>query len=62
MRITGMKPTECPICHGLGYTEASKAEMRCVWNAERTDYVEVKTLKQGSGCLRCGGTGQLPNG
>lgn len=59
-RITGASPSECPACHGLGYTGASQAEMETRWNRERNEDVEVRTLRQGSGCLRCGGMGQLP--
>ena len=65
MRITGASSHECPTCHGLGYTQACQAEM--VTSLIRDfGYVETATRRGidgralvGSGCLRCGGTGQL---
>lgn len=59
MRTTGALPTECPACAGFGYNDKCAPEMRLVLNEEMGAYVEVETIKQGSGCLRCGGTGQL---
>ena len=65
MRITGASPFECPACHGLGYSRSCQAEMQSVWNAELGYYVETMTMYRenvaqvGSGCLQCGGTGQL---
>ena len=67
MRITGVSPHECTACHGLGYTKASQAEMRTAY-FEEVGWVEIGTvvsletgkLQVGSGCLMCGGTGQLP--
>lgn len=69
-RITGAKPTECPDCEGLGYTKATGAEMKCrrLTLAEREEYgfrpddwVEVRTVKRGSGCPKCKGVGQAYN-
>ena len=68
MRVTRALPTECPACHGLGYTKASQAEMLVKNIAERgepADYVEVGTVRVdgvpqvGSGCLMCKGLGQV---
>lgn len=52
--------TECPVCHGMGYTAGTAAEMEMAWSTDMGAYVEVKTRMQGSGCPRCCGTGQLP--
>lgn len=60
MRITKALPSECPACHGMGFTEGSATEMEMVFNAEMNGYVEVRTLAKGSGCWKCHGTGQLP--
>lgn len=59
MRITGALKTECPHCRGLGYTPQTSAEMETQWSRDNQDYVEIKTIRQGSGCPRCHGTGQL---
>lgn len=52
--------TECPACHGMGYTAGSAAEMEMAWSADMGAYVEVRTIAQGSGCLKCLGLGRLP--
>ena len=57
-RTTGKLPTECPDCHGLGYTRATSAEMETAFRFEQ-GYVEVKTLQLGSACPLCGGLGQV---
>lgn len=71
-RLTGARSTECSACHGIGYTYHTEAEMQMreertvEWRRRRTEYyqvermrvVEAKTLKQGSGCPACQGTGQ----
>lgn len=58
-RLTGQSETECPACYGMGVTQASAPEMELKYNRELGGHVEVRTIQQGSGCLRCGGTGQL---
>lgn len=58
-RITKAKPTECPDCSGMGYTEHTTAEMQTRFNKRMGEVVERRTIKQGSGCPRCLGTGQL---
>ena len=59
MRTTKRHPLECPACSGTGHTEKSAPEMELRWEPSLHGYVEVKTLKPGSGCLRCGGMGRL---
>lgn len=59
-RLTAASETECPACFGLGVTPASAPEMELRYNRDMGGHVEVRTVRQGSGCLRCGGTGQLP--
>ncbi len=58
-RATGALQAECPVCHGTGYTPATCAEMTMVWSQEMGAYVEQKTMRQGSGCPRCLGVGQI---
>jgi hypothetical protein len=57
-RITGARATECADCHGFGYTEKTCAEMQ-YRNDPEFGLVEAVTLRIGSGCYSCGGTGQL---
>lgn len=57
MRITKALPKECPDCGGLGYTPETAAKMTTRRDRE-FGIVEVKTLKQGSGCPVCLGVGQ----
>ncbi len=59
MRTTKAKPTECPACRGMGFTEGSATEMEMLFSPEMNGYVEVRTAAQGSGCWKCHGTGQL---
>lgn len=61
IRTTGASETECPACFGLGTTQASAPEMELQYSRDMGGHVEVRTIAQGSGCLRCGGTGQLEN-
>lgn len=72
-RLTGRLATECHICRGMGYTTNCAPEMETredvvlVWRREGTAYRlvprrevhEVRTIKLGSGCLNCRGTGQV---
>lgn len=58
-RTTGALQAECETCDGMGYTEATCTEMHLDWNAELGAFVEQWTVKQGSGCPHCLGTGQL---
>jgi hypothetical protein len=67
-RITGARETECPECNGLGYTHATCDDMqtRKVTREEHEQshvslppVVEMRTIRKGSGCPRCLGTGQL---
>jgi len=51
-RTTGAHPAECPACEGFGYTAASATEM------VRQDG-KLITVKLGSACLKCHGTGRL---
>lgn len=53
MRITGKHPAECPGCDGFGYNE------RCATEMKQDSAGKLHTVQQGSGCLRCGGTGRL---
>jgi hypothetical protein len=53
MRVTGQDPRECPGCAGFGYNE------RCATEMEQDNEGKLRTVQQGSGCLRCGGTGRL---
>jgi hypothetical protein len=57
MRITKALATECSFCEGLGYTPDTAARM--ITRRDR-DYgiVEVRTVRQGSGCPACLGLGQ----
>ena len=65
-RITGKLPTECDACHGTGHTRESEPCMRYAQHPEHGT-IELGTLTDtftrkplvGSGCLKCGGTGQL---
>lgn len=66
-RITRSLATECFVCNGLGYTRATAAEMKCrnpypsevlEYGLHPREFVECQTLKRGSGCPRCHGTGQ----
>lgn len=59
MRTTKAHPDECPGCNGLGYNDKCAPEMEMRFDPNLRGYVEVKTIKQGSGCLRCGGKGRL---
>ena len=59
MRTTGALPTECPACYGTGHTRECAPVMETHYNREYNAYLEVRTIERGSGCLRCGGTGQL---
>lgn len=45
--------TICETCDGLGYTEETRTVMRDPWAKEG----KPKTIKQGSGCPDCLGTG-----
>ena len=58
-RVTKASPNECPDCGGMGYTVETTAEMQLRFNKRLGDMVERRTIKQGSGCPRCLGTGQL---
>jgi hypothetical protein len=49
----------CPMCAGMGYTRDTAAEMELRFDRELGGHVEVRTLKQGSGCPKCLGTGFL---
>lgn len=51
---------ECPACQGLGHTRDSAPVMEMRYERDLGGYVEVRTIKQGSGCWKCLGTGQLP--
>lgn len=42
-------PNRCPTCNGKGYTKNTA-----------TVFSKGRTLKQGSGCPTCKGTGQIP--
>lgn len=53
--------TECPACHGTGHTDACRPTMEMRYDRDLGGHVEVRTIQQGSGCLRCLGTGQLCN-
>lgn len=60
-RTTRRHPLECDACEGLGQTEACRTEIATisVFDAHGVAYDVVRTVKQGSGCLKCGGTGRL---
>ena len=47
----------CPECAGMGYSKQTAPEMELEYNRELGAHVEVKTIKQGSGCVRCLGVG-----
>ena len=64
VRITAGLPTECPACHGIGYTKESAAEMHYEDHPEHGPVERFTVYRDmvpqiGSGCLKCGGTGQL---
>lgn len=52
-RITGKKPTECKQCEGIGYTTNTAPTM------QKQSDGKLVTLKLGSGCEKCLGTGQV---
>jgi DnaJ-class molecular chaperone len=61
-RVTGALPTECPTCRGFGCTEETRPVM--VMNPftglqQSTAIGDGGRKLIGSGCPRCGGTGQL---
>lgn len=58
-RTTKALPTECPACYGLGVTPQCAPTMELRYEQELHAHVEARTLDQGFGCLRCGGTGQI---
>jgi DnaJ-class molecular chaperone len=60
-RTTRQHPLECPVCEGLGQDEGSLTEVvrRKAQDAHGVVRERLVTLKQGSGCLRCGGVGRL---
>lgn len=60
-RSTRKHPLECPACEGLGQTDACRTEVhaRRAVDAHGAMHERLVTTKQGSGCLRCGGTGRL---
>jgi hypothetical protein len=49
----------CPECNGMGYTRQTAPEMEMRYERSLDALVEVKTLKQGSGCIRCLGVGYV---
>lgn len=52
-RITGKLLTECPTCEGIGYTTNTAP------TTQKQSDGKLVTLKLGSGCEKCLGTGQL---
>jgi len=66
MRTTKASPHECPECQGIGYTAATSDSMLDSNGAPLTrrtrdeeGIAEKTTVRKGSGCPRCLGTGQL---
>ena len=49
----------CQACNGTGHSKETAPEMELEYNRELGAHVEVKTIKQGSGCIRCLGVGYL---
>lgn len=60
-RTTRQHPLECPVCEGLGQDEHSTTEVvrRKARDAHGVMREHFVTLRQGSGCLRCGGVGRV---
>jgi len=56
-RLTKAKPTECPVCQGIGYTRATCPELE--QRIDKDGRTKLATVRLGSGCPRCLGTGQL---
>ena len=53
LRVIGRKPTECPECDGVGYTQYTAPTLR------HDKKGKLFTFKQGSGCPVCLGLGQV---
>lgn len=55
-----MKPhkDECPVCKGVGYTRETATEFNYSPPSE-FNKGQYLTVKPGSGCPRCGGTGRI---
>lgn len=47
----------CQECNGTGYSKETEPEMELQYDRELGGNVEVRTIKQGSGCIRCLGVG-----
>ena len=56
-----MKLSLCPACNGTGHTKETAPEMELQYNRDMGAHVEVRTIKQGSGCPKCLGVGHVPN-
>ncbi len=53
------KRVMCQACNGTGHSKETAPEMELQYNRELGAHVEVKTIKQGSGCVRCLGVGYV---
>jgi hypothetical protein len=49
----------CQACNGMGYSRETAPEMELQYDRELGGNVEVRTIKQGSGCIRCLGVGYV---
>lgn len=56
-RITKAHVDECKECQGIGYTRATSPELSQQIGADGKS--RLVTLKRGSGCPRCLGTGRI---
>ena len=49
----------CLACNGTGHSRETAPEMEMQYDRDLGGNVEVKTIKQGSGCIRCLGVGYI---
>jgi RecJ-like exonuclease len=54
-----MSTKRCPQCDGTGHTKETAPEMELRYDRYMGAHVEVRTIKQGSGCPKCLGVGHV---